>query len=212
MGVLWFKSEKFLGHIQQKKLTKATSRGQVTQLFAATAETVTILAAATPSSPLSKLTLSLIIWSNGKPDNLRISNAAALGMILIVSGAFIRLMTFRHLGQFFRFEASIQKDHQLIVSGPYAVVRHPGYTGMMLVFIGWFLLQMSRGSWVMESGLWDTMLGRMLVLGYFVLIFSTSYLLLDRMSKEDAALRGRFGTKWDDWAKNVPYSIFPGIY
>ena len=29
---------------------------------------------------------------------------------------------------------------------------------------------------------------------------------------EDVALRERFGTKWDDWAKSVPYSICPGIY
>ena len=130
----------------------------------------------------------------------------------MVLGTLIRLTTYRYLGRFFTFEASIQKDHELIVSGPYAVVRHPSYTGTMILFIGWFPWQMSRGSWVMESGLWNTMLGRMLVLVYFVLIFATAYLLLERMSKEDAALRKRFGTKWDDWAKSVPYSICPGIY
>ena len=173
---------------------------------------MTILASATPSSPLSKLILSLIIWSDGKPDNLRISNAAALGMISMVLGTWIRLTTYRYLGRFFTFEASIQKDHQLIVSGPYAVVRHPSYTGLMLVFVGWFPWQMSRGSWVMESGLWNTMLGRMLVLAYSAVILIGAYLLLERMSKEDAALRERFGAKWDDWAKSVPYSICPGIY
>ena len=59
----------------------------------------------------------------------------------------IRVMTYRHLGRFFRFEASIQKDHELIVSGPYAVFRHPSYTGLMLVFIGWFPWQLGKGSW-----------------------------------------------------------------
>ena len=122
-------------------------------------------------------------------------------------------MTFRYLGQFFRFEASIQKDHELIDYGPYAVVRHPGYTGTMLIFIGWFPWQLGRGSWVVESGFGSTVLGRTLLLAYINLfIFGLSYILLTRMAKEDVALRSQFGKKWDDWAKKVPYSIFPGIY
>ena len=191
---------------------KPISRGKVTQLFVAIAEIVTILAYAAPSSPLSKLILSLIVWSDGKPGNLRMSNVTAMGVTLMVMGTWIRLMTYRHLGRFFRFEASIQKDHELIMTGPYAIVRHPSYTGMMLVFVGWFPWQMSQGSWVMESGLWGTMVGRVLVVINFIIIFAASYLVLERMSKEDAALRQRFGTKWDDWAKRVPYSICPGIY
>ena len=140
------------------------------------------------------------------------SNTTAMGVILMVLGTWIRLTTFRHLGRFFRFEVSIQKDHELIVTGPYAVVRHPSYTGIILVYIGWFHWQMSKGSWVMESGLWDTMVGKFLVVVNIIVILAASYVILERMSKEDAALRKRFGTKWDDWAKRVPYSIFPGIY
>ena len=121
-------------------------------------------------------------------------------------------MTYRHLGRFFRFEASIQKDHELIVSGPYSVVRHPSYTALILIFGGWFPWHLSKGSWIMESGLWDTMLGRFLVAIYIILLIATIFFVLTRMSKEDMALRNQFGEKWDDWAKRVPYSIFPGIY
>ena len=57
------------------------------------------------------------------------------------------------------------------------------------------------------------MWGKLLVVTYFsgvnILI---SFFALARMSKEDIALRNQFGEKWDDWAKRVPYSIFPGIY
>jgi protein-S-isoprenylcysteine O-methyltransferase Ste14 len=157
----------------------------------------------------------MIVWHDGKSDNLRMSNAAALGVFATVLGTWIRLMTYRYLGRFFRFEASIQKDHELIVSGPYSVVRHPSYTGLMLVFIGWFPWHMEKVSWVMESGLWDTTFGTMLIMAYSsisIIMFVTSYFVLERMSREDAALRKRFGKKWDDWAKTVPYSIFPGIY
>ena len=141
------------------------------------------------------------------------SYAAAIGLIIMVLGTWIRLMTYRYLGRFFRFETSIQKDHELIVSGPYSVVRHPSYTGGILVSGGWFLWQLSKGSWIIESGLWNTMMGRLLLLIHISVfnILGSSFVLA-RMSKEDIALRNQFGKKWDDWAKRVPYSIFPGIY
>ena len=56
------------------------------------------------------------------------------------------------------------------------------------------------------------MLGRLLVAIYFGIIILIIFFTLARTSKEDIALRNQFGTKWDDWAKRVPYSIFPGIY
>ena len=140
------------------------------------------------------------------------SNAAAMGLTLILLGTWIRLMTYHHLGRFFRFEASIQEDHELIVSGPYSIVRHPSYTGLILIFCGWIPWTLSKGSWIMESGLWNTMLGRVLVMMYFNLFVVVIFFTTSRMSKEDAALRNQFGKKWDDWAKRVPYSILPGIY
>ena len=141
------------------------------------------------------------------------SNAAAAGLTLVVLGAGIRLMSYRRLGRFFRFETSIQKDHGLIVSGPYSVVRHPGYTGLILVTGGLSLWHLSKGSWIMESGLWNMMLGKLIIVIYLIVfhILGPSFIVA-RMSKEDIALRNQFGKKWDDWAKRVPYSIFPGIY
>ena len=64
----------------------------------------------------------------------------------------------------------------------------------------------------MESGLWNTMLGRFLVIIYLNLLVVVIFFTTARMSKEDIALRNQFGKEWDDWAKRVPYSIFPGIY
>ena len=82
-----------------------------------------------------------------------------------------------------------------------------------MISVGWLPWQLSKGSWIVESGLWNTMLGKLLVVIYFsafnILI---SVLILVRMSKEDTALRNHFGKKWDDWVKRVPYSTFPGVY
>ena len=140
------------------------------------------------------------------------SNAAAIGLTLIALGTWIRLLTYRHLGRFFRFETSIQKDHELIISGPYSVVRHPSYTGLILLLGGSFPWYLSRGSYIMESGLWSTILGKLIVVIYFSLLILSVWFTVARMSKEDIALRNQFGRKWDDWAKRVPCSLFPGVY
>ena len=56
------------------------------------------------------------------------------------------------------------------------------------------------------------MLGRLLVIIYINLLITIIFIALARVSKEDIALRNQFGKKWEDWAKRVPYSIFPGIF
>lgn len=50
------------------------------------------------------------------------------------------------MGSMFTFEMSIRKNHELVTSGPYAIVRHPGYTSVMLVVIGMLLVHLSKVS------------------------------------------------------------------
>ena len=64
----------------------------------------------------------------------------------------------------------------------------------------------------MESGLWSTILGKLIVVIYFSLLILSVWFTVARMSKEDIALRNQFGRKWDDWVKRVPCSLFPGVY
>jgi len=33
-----------------------------------------------------------------------------------------------------------------------------------------------------------------------------------RSKKEDNMLKKEFGKQWEEWAMNVPYRLFPGIY
>lgn len=132
---------------------------------------------------------------------------------MMVAGSLVRMTTYRYLGRFFCYEASIQQDHELIVRGPYAVVRHPSYAGLLLSHPGWYLWQLGRGSWVRESGLWGTLLGKLLVAAYaHVVIFGTVYTVLRRMRAENEALKERFGAEWERWAQRVRYSVIPGVY
>ena len=41
-----------------------------------------------------------------------------------------------HLGRNWSGTVTIKQDHELIDTGPYAIVRHPIYTGLLIAFIG----------------------------------------------------------------------------
>ena len=186
---------------------------QSLQILAGLTEVATIFAAHSPDTPLSKFILDTLLFEGGSAKNLRLTPATFTGALLMITGTLIRVVTYRYLGKFFRFEASIQKDHELIVGGPYSVVRHPSYTGMVISHAGWFLWQFGAGSWVLESGLWGTLIGKLGVSAFTVLVILGSLnLTLGRMSSEDAALQARFGTQWDLWASQARYMIIPGIY
>jgi protein-S-isoprenylcysteine O-methyltransferase Ste14 len=40
------------------------------------------------------------------------------------------------LGRFFQYQIEIQTGHHVVTTGPYRYVRHPSYTGMALVMVG----------------------------------------------------------------------------
>ena len=133
-----------------------------------------------------------------------------------MSGWAIRRSSYHALGHLFTFQLSIRKDHQLVTSGPYAVVRHPSYTGITMCMAGATISLLVPGSWIMEcSGALGTN-GRgalnlsMTFIGTFwgPIIF----LLFKRMGKEDELLRQNFKEQWEAWRVRVPYKLIPGVY
>ncbi|MEV5574904.1 isoprenylcysteine carboxylmethyltransferase family protein [Spirillospora sp. NPDC052269] len=59
---------------------------------------------------------------------------AAAAIMLV--GLAVRFWAIVTLGKFFRSSVHVQEGHQVVSSGPYRFVRHPSYTGLMLLFIG----------------------------------------------------------------------------
>ena len=60
----------------------------------------------------------------------------AVGMLLFAAGAALRWASFWALGQYFTFTVDVSADQDVVTSGPYRVLRHPGYTGGLLAMIG----------------------------------------------------------------------------
>jgi protein-S-isoprenylcysteine O-methyltransferase Ste14 len=59
-----------------------------------------------------------------------------VGVVLAWCGIVIRVAAKRALGRFFVGAIVIQDDHRVVTEGPYAVVRHPGYAGSLVAFLG----------------------------------------------------------------------------
>ena len=62
--------------------------------------------------------------------------ASSIGIALIWCGVGLRLWSFQTLGQYFTFTVQTSHDQPVICAGPYRVIRHPSYAGILLALFG----------------------------------------------------------------------------
>lgn len=59
-----------------------------------------------------------------------------VGAGFIAGGLWIRRSAMATLAAYFTYQVEIQADHRLVEEGLYQRIRHPGYLGQLLVFLG----------------------------------------------------------------------------
>jgi protein-S-isoprenylcysteine O-methyltransferase Ste14 len=59
-----------------------------------------------------------------------------VGAALTAAGLLFTVWARVHLGTNWSGTVTLKRGHELITSGPYAFVRHPIYTGLLLAFLG----------------------------------------------------------------------------
>jgi len=59
-----------------------------------------------------------------------------IGMALFVIGFMIRIHSILTLKQYFTYSVAKVENHKLIETGLYKFIRHPGYLGQLIIFIG----------------------------------------------------------------------------
>ena len=80
------------------------------------------------------LTILTALWF---PSVFQVQNAAQfVGLSIFLLGVCYRLWAIRTLGQFYSHRVRIVAQHQILVSGPYSVTRHPAYAGMIIANTG----------------------------------------------------------------------------
>ena len=89
----------------------------------------------------------------------------------------------RHLGANWSQEVTVKKDHELIRSGPYRLVRHPIYSGLLLGFLG---SAIALGEWR----------GVVAV----ALVFGT---LWNKLRMEEKWMRLQFGEAYEIYSRQV---------
>ena len=107
-----------------------------------------------------------------------------VGLALVVMGIAFALWAIATLGRHYDVELEIHRDHELVRTGPYRIVRHPLYTGLGLHFAGACL---ATGNLV-------------LIAGILLVTYPALYL---RAKTEERLLRERFCSAYDEYAREV---------
>ena len=66
------------------------------------------------------------------------------GGAITASGLLFSVWARLHIGKNWSSDVTLKVDHELITTGPYALVRHPIYTGLLIGFLG---SAVARGEW-----------------------------------------------------------------
>ncbi|KAK7436529.1 hypothetical protein VKT23_019083 [Stygiomarasmius scandens] len=171
-------------------------------------------------------------------DVLQPTPQLILGTVLALSGGLIRRACYAAMREMFTFELSIRKEHKLVTWGPYAYLRHPGYTAAIMAGSGTLLaLVVGRGSWSREC-LWPMIASafRTLFSGnqtpplglepvrtldfdmpvtisvLINAIFLALVIFGPRARKEDEMMEREFGNDWRNWRKRVRWGLLWGVY
>ena len=122
-------------------------------------------------------------WDRGLPPAAEAALAGA-GALLVLAGVTLAVRAKLRLGRWFSATFGVKQGHVLVTDGPYALTRHPIYTGILATIVGAALL-------------WNSLLTLALAALMAVpLHFHTVY--------EEALFEQHFGDAYRDYQRRVP--------
>ncbi|MHB1222324.1 MAG: methyltransferase family protein [Gammaproteobacteria bacterium] len=114
-----------------------------------------------------------------------------IGIALLGAGACIMAIAFRQLGAALTSAVSPVQDGKLITTGIYSIVRHPMYSGAIMVTIGWSIL-------------WGSLLSLV-----FTIVLAVFFAF--KAQKEEKLLNEKYHG-YADYQARVKKKIIPYIY
>ena len=116
----------------------------------------------------------------------------AVGFVLVVIGLIIRITSILTLKQYFTYSVAKVEDQPLIETGLYKIIRHPGYLGQLLIFIG---ISISVSNW----------------LSILLMMIPVTIGYLYRIKVEESFMIGQMGENYLNYQKRTK-RIIPMIY
>ncbi|MCW2798873.1 MAG: putative methyltransferase [Aeromicrobium sp.] len=114
----------------------------------------------------------------------------AIGFVIAWAGIGLRTWAIGSLGRLFTITVMTSADQRVVDSGPYRYLRHPGYSGLILVLVGAALM---FGNWIGVAA---------------IVVIPTIGLLL-RIRVEERAMTDTLGSAYRDFADSrkrlIPY-------
>ena len=117
---------------------------------------------------------------------------ASAGVVLFAAGLILRWWAIITLGRFFTVDVTIEKDHELVERGPFRIVRHPSYTGLLLAFVG---LALTFRNWA----------------ALLVILMPIGAAFIHRINVEEAALSRALGARYTEYMKRTK-RLLPFVY
>jgi protein-S-isoprenylcysteine O-methyltransferase Ste14 len=118
--------------------------------------------------------------------------AGWVGLGLMMSGISLRAWANTTLGAFYTRTLRVTTDQRLIEQGPYRLLRHPGYSGSLLLWLGAGLATMN---WVVTM----------------IIAIVTGSAYVYRLRSEEAMLAQTFGAAYHDYQQRT-WKLIPLIY
>ena len=113
------------------------------------------------------------------------------GLVLTLAGCFFAIWARLTLGGNWSGRATVKADHELITRGPYAIARHPIYTGLLVAVVGTAL----------ANGEWHAVVA-LIVIGLAFLV---------KMSQEERLMMQTFPAAYPAYRQRVK-ALIPGIF
>jgi protein-S-isoprenylcysteine O-methyltransferase Ste14 len=106
------------------------------------------------------------------------------GLVIMWFGVILRNYSIRLLGKHFTPTVQLQKDHSLITTGPYSIIRHPSYLGALMAIVGIAIFFNS-------------------IIGAIAAIVAMMIAYVVRIGAEEKVLKGLFGPVYADYQKRT---------
>jgi len=127
------------------------------------------------------------------PDLFRnASEARLVSVFLLAVGLAIRWLAILKLGRSFTANVVIHKEQRVEKSGVFRFVRHPSYTGLLIIFTG---IALNTRSWI----------------GLAIVLVPILAALLYRIHVEENALSIAFGEEYRDYCRSTK-RLIPGVF